>query len=175
MKASFLHAWALVPWWGSCLFVSASAGATTRRHLRRRALEQSDFVDQCSAALLSDDVIQDGLISQDEFAAFLSNYCAQANLCDAGSQVDFTELSMQLQLSFVLLICDQPEESERELCLDSLIDSGEEFGYNVSEETNVDMEQEVGELCSQSYVYAAQMGLLPSTAGTQLMLSYSIL
>lgn len=124
---------------------------------------QAEFVEQCTFALLSDDAVDDGLISQDEFANFLTGYCILLNFCDPATEFDFESLSVQLQLAFVLFICDQPEDLERERCLDSLNDMGGEFGYDMSAETFSVVEMEVKQLCSQAYPHSLMMGLLPPT------------
>lgn len=163
MKSSYRFRW---PWvlvlLGSCIVASTSSAATS--NLRRRlVVGQAEFVEQCTFVLLSDDTVDDGLISQDEFADFLSGYCIFLNVCDPDTEFDFESLSVQLQLAFVLFICDQPEDLERERCLDSLNDMGEQFGYDMSAETFSSLELEVKQLCSQAYPHSLLMGLLPPT------------
>ena len=124
---------------------------------------QAEFVEQCTSALLSDDTLDDGIISQDEFADFLTGYCISLNVCDPDTELDFDNLSVELQLVFVWSICDQPEDLERERCLDSLKDMGGRFGYDMSAETFSIVEMEVKQLCFQAYPYSLLMGLLPPT------------
>jgi hypothetical protein len=129
--------------------------------------QETDFVDECKSFLLSDDTLDDGLISQDEFANFLTEYCISLNVCDnAGvTNFEFQNLSVELQLSFLLFICDQPQDLERKKCLDSLVNEGGEFGYDLSVNEFALVEMEIEQLCSQSFQYASFMGLLPPTIG----------
>jgi hypothetical protein len=127
--------------------------------------QETVFVDECTSFLLSGDTLDDGLISQDEFANFLSGYCILLGACSTDTELEFMNLSVELQLSFLLFICDQPTDLEREQCLDSLVSDGGEFGYDLSVNELATVEMEVEQLCSQSFQYASLTGLLPPTVG----------
>ena len=162
-------------WWMAVLLATlvlatrVVASFPTSRHVRRhrQLVTEEDFMDQCTASLLSDAVVADDLISQDEFTQFLSEYCVQQQVCEESTSLDFTNLSVELQLAFVLFICNEPTEVERKRCLQELVADGEPFGYNVQEEEERDiLDTELQELCSLTYLYASRSGLLPATTGT---------
>jgi hypothetical protein len=157
--------WALVIFLGSCIFASALPSSSLRRRIQVAVDQETVFVDECTSFLLSDDTLDDGLISQDEFASFLSDYCILLGVCSADTELEFQNLSVELQLSFLLFICDQPQELEREECLDSFVSEGGEFGYDLSLNEFAVVETEVEQLCSQSFQYASITGLLPPTVG----------
>lgn len=151
---------------------------TTHTNLRHHAavrnlgltttgLSAEEFVNQCTTHLLSDDTVTGDLISQEEFAQFLSNLCIEQQVCEEGTVLDFDNLSVELQLAFVSFLCNEPTESEREDCLNALKESGISFGYDVNDEEDVEvLESEIQQLCADAYLYAMRSGILPLTMGT---------
>lgn len=159
-----------------CLLSSVATASSSTRNLRAHGrlqerdvllTSQQEFIDQCTVSLLSDDAVDDDLISQDEFTQFLSGYCIQQAICDPGSTLDFTNLSVELQLAFVMFICNEPMEVEREQCLDELKNSGDSFGYFLQIEEREVLDTEIAELCAQAYLHSIRSGLLlsPTTLG----------
>jgi len=154
-----------------CMTAAAATFPRTH-HLRYRRMgtvadtAAVDFIDSCTASLLSDDAVSDNLISQDEFTQFLSDYCTELQVCAPGSTLDFQNLSVELQLAFVLFICNEPAELDREACLVELNSMGQPFGYDLLVEEREVLDTELQELCSLAFFQSSRSGLLPPTLGT---------
>lgn len=143
------------------LLLRHAAASGKSRHLQGET--NDEFIDQCTTNLLSDDTIDDDLISQEEFSQFLSNLCVTLQVCEEGTSLEFENLSVELQLSFVLFLCNEPTESEREECLDELKEMGSSFGYSVGAQDPAILQTEIQELCVNAYDHAMESGLLPPT------------
>ena len=149
------------------LLTLSAALPSSLRHRRTGVTGSSsvDFVDQCTASLLSSNTIDDHFISQDEFSQFLSDYCVESGVCEAGTEMDFQSLNVELQLAFVLFICNQEEEMDRKACLEELNSKGGSFGYDLNVEELEVLNNEIQELCTVAYLQASRSGLLPPTIG----------
>ena len=128
-------------------------------------MEEQEFIDSCTARLLSDDSVADNLISQEEFALLLSDYCIEQGACKPGSTLDFENLSVEMQLAFVLFLCNEPTQVEQQRCLEELNAMGGPFGYDLQIEEREVLDAEIAELCTQAYEYASLSGLLAPTVG----------
>jgi hypothetical protein len=124
-------------------------------------LQQEYFI-FCTDELLSDAVVGDGIISQNDFGDKLVQFCetftvpsmASSHQCPANR---FTSLPVEVQLIFSYAVCpDDEEESVQMECLDSL-DSlngmGAEFGYIVSQETMPQVQVTVENLCIELFPF----------------------
>lgn len=99
--------------------------------------QPKSFVQECKDTLLSPSTIEDGVLSQLEFADFLFGRCNDEGLCDDQSGMKFEQLDVKLQLDFILAACD----GEMADCIDEL----GSFGFNTQDEG---IETSIDELCS---------------------------
>lgn len=140
-------------------FSIARAGRPQRRI---RAVNGSEFALQCALFLLSPERLEDGIISQDEFTAFLDHRCISEGRCANGDeQLEFERLSLDLQLGFVIGVCPIADLATRIGCIKSLeeswLDSGV-FGFQVNAEEN--LSELVQEMCSGAYSDAVDASLI---------------
>ena len=119
-------------------------------------VQEEEYFAYCREELTSDDVTADGIISQNEFADKLVDFCGHFMVDNiAGHRCPlnrFSSLDVDLQLVFVFALCpeDDPED-QRVACVNSLRsldDAGIEFGYIVSPETMTEVAEDVEHLCS---------------------------
>jgi hypothetical protein len=151
----------------SCAFSTSSSNLRTSSLITSRNLaSQEVFVDACVSYLLSDPVTGDGLISQNDFTDFLLGFCQSEGGCSDTMTLEFWQLSVQLQLSFVFLICDGTGTFDEQVdCLRGLQDMGEDFGYVLAPETADTVEAEIIQMCTSIYPLAVDSGLVLATAG----------
>jgi hypothetical protein len=112
--------------------MSSFAAATATE--QSNSSERDEFLQECRAYILSDQVLGDGLISQVDTTNFLIDFCIKAQVCEPGYEIEFQALDFRLQLSFTRFNCpfrnDGPQDEE---CLDNLGAQGnDEFGYVLS-------------------------------------------
>ncbi|KAL9184095.1 LOW QUALITY PROTEIN: hypothetical protein ACHAXT_002181 [Thalassiosira profunda] len=112
------------------------------------------YVEECQASLLSDDSLEDGLISQAEFADMLFNLCLRNIACPhrgavLRGELSFEQLELSLQLDFVNGVCPQKGPKRREciLGLNEMWLEGNEFGLLVDEVDGVGLERLVHDMC----------------------------
>lgn len=115
------------------------------------------------SSLLASSVTEDGIISQDDFAKFLSSLCIKRSgvACD-GSSVTFEELNINLQLQFILDVCSHRKDEE-EVCIEHLQmmwREGDDFGFVVVSGEQQMLRQQVTDFCVDSYQYAVDMGFV---------------
>ena len=122
----------------------------------------STFVNECITLLLAVGE-DDGLISSSEYAAFWSNV--------TGTESDFNSLDIQLQLSFVWIVCSDPDTQT--ICLAELEADGNGFGYTLSTNSKAVVGQQIQELCENVYLYAINNELSTGIQTTQLFTNYS--
>eukprot|EP00804_Cyclotella_cryptica_P015296 CCRYP_005407-RB/>CCRYP_005407-RB protein AED:0.31 eAED:0.31 QI:300/1/1/1/1/1/4/241/1227 len=124
------------------------------------------FVHECTHYLLSPDSVRDGIVSQIEFAEFLTYRCVEEGLCNNESNLTFQELDVSLQLEFILGACQDDSPSGKANCIDELHTdwrSGSHFGFDVN---NAKIELLVEKLCSSAFDYAILMGLVTTSEPT---------
>jgi len=108
------------------------------------------FLGHCEDFLLSERVIGDDLISQIDSTNFLIEYCISVQVCEPDYTTTFEALNHKLQLSFTRFNCpfrfDGPQDQQ---CLDELDAQGDEFGYIISPNEDMDaLRDRVVEYCS---------------------------
>jgi len=113
---------------------------------------QSEFVDECKIFLLSNPILDDNLISQEEIADFLSQHCASFGFCEGDdTNLDFHNLSIDLQIGVINSLC--PGNSAE--CLQSIDlsyeSSGGLFGFEITENNREEIETSVENLCYLMY------------------------
>ena len=124
-------------------------------HEGKYTLQQEQYLNYCRDELTSDEVTADGIISQNEFADKLVDFCDHFMVDNIGGYKcplnRFSSLDVDLQLTFVFELCPEDEtEDQRMDCvksLQSLDDAGIEFGYIVSPETMTKVSEDVEHLC----------------------------
>ena len=118
--------------------------------LRRRATENSEtetqYLTECQALLTGDDVVADGLISQNDFAMAYHSFCKAYSENSNCSSDEFSSLPGGLQAIFFEAVCNtMPNPGE---CANNLISmNGMKFGYIVSQEIIPEVQVHVAELC----------------------------
>ena len=122
------------------------------------------FVDDCTSYLLSPDTLEDGIISQTEYTQFLARHCIQQDLCDDGTVVEFEQLDINLQLEFVLGVCNHEDQEGKVQCvtnLEVMWRDNQQFGFDVN---NVDMDLRIDvlDMCANTYNHVLEMGLTVS-------------
>jgi hypothetical protein len=122
---------------------------------------QIQYFDFCETELLSDEVIDDGIISQDDFASKLAEFCETFTVDNvAGFQCPedrFSSLDVNLQLIFAFGVCRDDDPMVTQLqCLQGLLNvdgMGMEFGYMVTTETMPVVEMDVYQLCFRLFPF----------------------
>jgi hypothetical protein len=110
------------------------------------------FIGSCTDSFLSDAVLQDGILSQKDFAAGLVGFCkTYTNPLQVGCEKTFTQLSIQVQLLFANAVCPIEGGMQAQMdCvkdLDTLNEMGTDFGYIVSQEMMPQVEMNVENMC----------------------------
>jgi len=141
-----------------CLGIKYSKGRIRRRngqlYENKEAMEQ-EYILQCNTKLLSNAVVKDFLISQNEFASFLKEFSVSIGNPKKYSS-SFFALDISLQLDFVWTICPYwLGINEKRACLNSLLlhNDGDEFGLTVSLDEIEKVKELVKHLCTQSYLH----------------------
>lgn len=136
---------------------------------RRRARTDNlldEYVHQCSTFLTSENVVADGIISQDEFVDFMLMQCQSEDVCPEEMKLKFEQLDINVQLKFVMGICSQEDFTERSNCIYDLHDQWLEsnlFGFSTHDE-NENTQSLIRSMCTEVYVDAVKMGFT-RTAG----------
>ena len=116
---------------------------------------EQDFFNFCTEELLSDAVVGDGIISQNDFGDKMGLFC-RTFTAPTFTNVDcpattFTSLSVDVQLIFLIAVCPEDEGKTAQMdclhSLDSLNGMGADFGYIVSSEMMPEVENTVENLC----------------------------
>jgi hypothetical protein len=110
------------------------------------------FISSCTDSFLSDSVVEDGILSQKEFAAELVVFCkTYTNPLQGGCEKTFTQLSAQVQLLFANEVCPIKKGMQGQMdCvkdLDTLNVMGTDFGYIVSPGRMPKVEMKVENMC----------------------------
>ena len=105
--------------------------------------KREDFEKECHDNLLSKDVTWDELISQHEFAAFLTSYCISEFVCDKGDELEFVMLPTLVVLAFAVPVC-----ANEPLCL---IEAEEEFGFVYNKASKDLAETQITEMCNSLF------------------------
>ena len=126
--------------------------------------EDTPFVDDCTNYLLSPNGLDDGIVSDMEFAQFLSYHCIKRGLCNYGTAIAFEELDVGIQLEFVFGVCSHEEQTKKEKvqCIDDLEmmwTHGDQFGFHVNDYYLGGLTVDVRSMCINAYGYALEMGL----------------
>ena len=121
------------------------------------------YVESCRSYLLAPETVEDGLVSQSDFAAFLLEHCRSQQLCQHRFRLVFENLDVSIQLKFINGICRYGAEvSDRFECileLNSMYVEGNRFGFLTGDPQ---LEWRVEEMCSASFSEVAAMGLTRS-------------
>lgn len=156
---------------GPLILSTARNNPPPERRIQQLSLlseKNSAFVSECTSFLLSPDSLQDGVISQDEYASFLLSQCRMEGLCGEGTTLGFEQLSIGLQLQFVRGVCPYNCLEDRLACIaglqDMWIDDGE-FGFLVSETGLFEVNELVNDMCVDAYSDAVEMGLITRASG----------
>lgn len=110
--------------------------------------ERSKFEKECYAYLLSKYVTDDELISQHDFASFLTEYCRWENVCDKSETLEFEMLPSPIQIAFADPLC----EGEN-MCIK---EGQEDFGYVYNKSTYDETETQIASLCATLYPLVGQ-------------------
>jgi len=121
------------------------------------------FVDDCTSYLLSPDTLKDGIISQTEYTQFLAHHCIEQELCDDETFIEFEQLDINLQLEFVLGVCNHEDQAEKVQCvtnLEVMWRDNRQFGFDVND--NDLLSFDVMDMCASTYNHVLDMGLTVS-------------
>ena len=119
---------------------------------------RNHFENACVSNLLSTAVTRDNLISRDEFAAFLHNYCVGQQICNPTSPIAFEDLPADVQLTFYDPNCQLPT------CQGESTD----VGYLYTPATQARVSSDIRQMCSA--VYPLLTDFVAATAGKALSL-----
>ena len=122
---------------------------------------QIQYFQYCRRELLSEDVLGDGMISQNDFARKLSAFCQEFDVDTVAGHAcpedRYSSLPAELQLTFAFAVCPAEDGKDEQMeCLeklDSLNGMGNDFGYIVTNETMPEVEYDVEELCFGIFPY----------------------
>jgi hypothetical protein len=110
------------------------------------------FVSTCSADLLSNGALEDGVLSQDEYATYLYTLC---DSCDASS--GFTGLPTSMQMSFLFTACSSEKNFDK--CLEKMLEQekkGTLFGF---ESKSNNLENDITALCTSVQSNVSRLGM----------------
>jgi len=127
------------------LLAGASGQRPDTRELQFSDVERQ-YLSECENTLLGASVIDDGLISQQDFATAFSGFCSKFSAGADCPQGRFRALPPMLQYLFYEAVCETmpvPEQCAHRL--NSLISMP--FGYIVSDETLPQVQLHVEKLC----------------------------
>ena len=99
---------------------------------QRRREQDDEYVQQCSAFLTSENVVADGIISQDDFVDFMLTQCQAEGVCSEETTLGFEQLDINVQLKFIMGVCSQEDFTDRSNCIYNLHDQwleNEIFGF----------------------------------------------
>lgn len=106
--------------------------------------KQANFEMQCRDTLLSGDTTWDGLISQTDYAAFLTKYCIAESTCNPDEPLQFQTLSTSLQAAFTDPLCS----SDGALCA---VAPGQDFGYVYNKDTKYVVKGQIRDMCDSLF------------------------
>lgn len=127
---------------------------------------RDEWTKGCISLLAREDVVEDGIISQNEFATMLLSQCRgrlDGPCPHKGKKLKFEQLDTNLQLDFIRGICPQEEVEDRIDCIYNLNEMWLEtdaFGFETGDE-NVDVL--VHDMCFETYSDAVEMGFAGSS------------
>ena len=127
---------------------------------------RDEWTKGCASLLAREDVVEDGIISQNEFATMLLSQCGgrlDGPCPHKGKKLKFEQLDTNLQLDFIRGICPQEEVEDRIDCIYNLNEMWLEtdaFGFETGDE-NVDVL--VHDMCFETYSDAVEMGFAGSS------------
>ena len=110
--------------------------------------DRSKFEKECYYYLLSKYVTDDELISQHDFASFLTEYCRWEEVCDKGETLEYEMLPSPIQIAFADPLC----EGEN-ICIK---EGQENFGYVYNKSTYHETETQIEVLCKNLYPLVGQ-------------------
>ena len=109
--------------------------------------ERNKFEKECYSYLLAKHVVKDDLISQHDFAAFLTDYCQWESVCAKNEKLEFGMLPSPIQLIFMDPLCGS-SRSATAMCL---VESDQDFGYVYNASTIDATETQIAEICESLY------------------------
>ena len=145
-----------------CLHYSLAKSTTMMSDVRLRGTQTHDareldsteysdteiqYFSECEDILLGEDIIEDGLISQKEFATTYTALCNKYSVESASCpEIGFANLPSALQSLFFEAVCMVMSEPSR--CVQNLNSMNSmQVGYIVSAETTAEVQMNVGNLC----------------------------
>ena len=107
------------------------------------SLRKEKFTRDCHDYLLSKHVTEDKLVSQNDFADFITEYCQWEKVCDKSETLTFEMLPSTIQLVFAGPICEGEP-----MCSD---EDQELFGYMLDANTYDETERLLTSMCETLY------------------------
>lgn len=142
--------------------------SASRPQQRRRARADNllnEYVNGCKSYLTSQDVVADGIITQDEFVDFLIMQCRAEDICPKDTKLRFEQLDINLQLKFVMGICSHEDFADRSNCIYDLRDqwlANKLFGLRANDISD-NTQSSIHDMCTEVYVDAVKMGFTRTT------------
>lgn len=106
--------------------------------------KRANFEMQCRDTLLSGDSTWDELISQTDYAAFLTEYCISESTCNPDEPLEFQMLSASLQAAFTDPLCAEDDD----LCA---VAPGQDFGYVYNKDTMYVVKGQIRDMCDSLF------------------------
>jgi len=119
------------------------------------------FIDQCKSFLLTSPVIDDSMISNEEYTDFLVDFCIKQDVCESDYTTTFDNLIIFLQLEFLWAECDSTlPELVNEKCMDDFMTSAAEedgeFGFILTDDNEDEINVKIEDLCVNIWPYSKQ-------------------
>jgi hypothetical protein len=156
------------PQTGAPILYDESSSSSTEKDSKR-------FEKECSKCLLSAAVTDDALISQHEFANFLTKYCHWDGVCQMDEILHFDMLPSPIQSAFVSPLCHDSNSNSMSAnegiwCID---ETKNDFGYIYNDETKKEAEKQIYDLCASLYPLVGEF--VKGTMGKLIFLSCSFI
>ena len=120
--------------------------------------KRANFEMQCRDTLLSGDATWDELISQNDYAAFLTEYCISESTCSPDESLQFQTLPTSLQHAFTDPICSEDDTCD--------VTGEQDFGYVYNKDTEEVVEIQIKDICDSLFPLLGS--LVAPTSGTSL-------
>ncbi len=151
----------------AALHVHGTSTSSPVPPVRRRARDDllNDWVQQCSTFLTSQNVVADGVISQNEFVDFMVTQCHAEDVCPKKMNLKFEQLDLNVQLKFISGICYHEDFADRSNCIYDLHDQWLEnntFGFKIDDEGD-HTQSLIHSMCTEVYIDVVRMGFTRTT------------
>jgi hypothetical protein len=121
--------------------------------------KQANFEMECRDTLLSGDATWDELISQKDYAAFLTEYCISESTCSPDESLQFQTLPTSLQHAFTDPICSEDDSCD--------VTGEQEFGYVYNKDTKEVVKIQIKDMCNSLFPLLGSF--IAPTSGTSLL------